>query len=192
MAAVSIISEEVLSSKKYPLKYITFEKPDSEGVMQQQAKEVYYRPDAVAVLIVDEERMKFLLCRQFRLPTFVNGNETGYLVEVCAGLMDENETPEQTVLREAKEETGYTLAELSPVAGTYTSAGGITEFVHLFIGSCSLNGDNPGAGGLKDEGEDIELLELGFEEARTMLKQGEFHDMKTILLLQHYFMQLEY
>ncbi|MCR8557967.1 NUDIX domain-containing protein [Mucilaginibacter sp. BJC16-A38] len=188
MASIQILNKETLSDKKYPLQYISFEKPDKEGVFHNHEREVYFRPDAVGVLLVDEGQRKILLTKQFRLPAFLNGSDSGYLVETCAGIIDENETPEQTAHREAEEETGYQIKELEKIASAYTSAGGITEFVHLFIANYISEKDHPKTGGL--EGEDIQLIELGFDEAREKLKQGEFRDAKTIILLQHFFMRM--
>jgi GDP-mannose pyrophosphatase NudK len=187
MATIQILNKETLSDKKYPLKYITFEKPDADGVFQNQAKEVYFRPDAVGVLLVDEKRKTILLTKQFRLPAYLNGNDSGYLTETCAGLIDENETPEQTVRREVEEETGYQVNELTKIAGAYSSAGGITEFVHLFIAHYDAESKHGKGGGLVTQGEDIELITLAFDEARNKLLQGEFRDLKTIVLLQHFF-----
>jgi GDP-mannose pyrophosphatase NudK len=127
MATINILKRETLGQTQYPLQKITFQKP---GV-QAQTNEVYFRPDAVTVLLVDEPEKTFLLTRQFRLPTFLNGNEKGYLVETCAGLIDEGETPEQAARREVQEETGYTLTDLEKIGAVYTSAGGITEYIHL-------------------------------------------------------------
>jgi GDP-mannose pyrophosphatase NudK len=188
MSTIQILNKETLSDKKYPLKYISFEKPDEEGVFHNQEKEVYFRPDAVGVLLVDEKSKKILLTKQFRLPTFLNGSDSGYLVEACAGLIDEGETPEETVRREVEEETGYQINDLNKIAGAYSSPASATEFLHLFIAGYTSEPDHSKTGGLKAEGESIELIELGFNEAREKLKQGEFRDLKTILLLQHFLM----
>lgn len=188
MAAIQILEKQTLSEKKYPLKYISFEKPDAEGEFHNLEKEVYFRPDAVAVLPVDKKHKTLLLTKQFRLPAFLNGNDSGYLVEACAGLTDGNETPEQTASREVEEETGYLISELVKVAGGYSSPGAITEFLHLFLAAYSSEKGHAKYGGLKNEGEVIELLEMSFDEARLQLTQGAFRDVKTILLLQHFFM----
>ncbi|MDB5131085.1 MAG: GDP-mannose pyrophosphatase [Mucilaginibacter sp.] len=102
MATIQILNKETLSDKKYPLKYIRYEKPDSDGKFHNLEKEVYFRPDAVTALLVDDERKKLLLTSQFRLPAFLNGSESGYMIETCAGIIDENESPEQTLRREQK------------------------------------------------------------------------------------------
>lgn len=190
MATIQILDRKTLSDKKYPLQYISFEKPDADGVFHNQAKEVYFRPDTVAVLLIDEKRQKVLLAKQFRLPAFLNGSESGYLVEACAGIIDEGETPEDTVHREVGEELGHQVHNLERVAGAYSSSGGLTEFVYYFIAGYDQNSRTGEGGGLKEEGESIEPVELSFEDAREKLKQGEFRDAKTIILLQHFFMNL--
>ena len=189
MSTIQIIDKETISNKEYPLKFITFQKPDLDGNLHKQENEIYFRPDAVSVLLVDEKRKKFLLTRQFRLPTFLNGNDTGYLVETCAGLIDEDEMPEQGARREVEEETGYQVDDLTKIGGVYSSAGGLTEYLHLFIARLDLAGRHSEGGGLKEEGEDIQLIEMPIDEAREKLKLGEFRDAKTIILLQHYFLQ---
>ena len=188
VATIQILKKQTLSEKKYPLKYISFEKPDAEGEFHNLEKEVYFRPDAVAVLPVDIKHKRLLLTKQFRLPTFLNGNDNGYLVEACAGLVDGDETPEQTASREAEEETGYQISELVKVAGGYSSPAATTEFLHLFLAAYSSKKGHAKYGGLKNEGEDIELVEMSFDEARLQLNEGAFRDIKTILLLQHFFM----
>lgn len=125
------------------------------------------------------------------MPTYLNGNETGYLVEACAGLIDEGESPEETAYREVDEETGYPIRDLQKVGDVYTSAGGITEFQHLYIAAYDSKGEHGEGGGLEEEGEDIELVEMSFDEARKALQNKEFADAKTILLLQHYFLNSE-
>ena len=188
MATIQIIDKETLSDRKYLLENIKFEKPNLEGKLHDKENEVYFRPDAVSVLLVDEKRKTLLLTRQFRMPTFLNGNDTGYMLEACAGLIDENETPEQTVIREVMEETGYEIKAAEKIAGAYSSGGGITEFVHFFIARYTPAGKKGDGGGMEAEGEDIEVIEMKIEEARQKLKNAEFKDAKTIILLQHYFL----
>jgi len=191
MSNIQILNKETLSDKKYPLKYVTFEKPDADGVFHTIEKEVYFRPDAVAVLLVDDERKKLLFGKQFRLPAFLNGSDSGYLVEVCAGLIDDGENPEDTAHREVGEEMGYAITDLERVATAYSSPGGITEMIYYFTAQYSLESKTGEGGGLKEEGEHIELLEMSFDEAREKLLQGWFREAKTIMLLQYFFMNLK-
>ena len=188
MDNIKILNKEILSQRKYPLEWITFSMPDRKGEIQKKDKEVYYRPDSVSVLLVEEEKEKLLFTKQFRLPTFLNGNETGYLLETCAGLIDEGETPVETAHREVEEETGYAITDLKKIGGVYTSAGGLTEFLHLFIARYESENDHDSFGGLEEEAEEIELVELTFDEAREKLTAGEIFDAKTMILLQHFFM----
>lgn len=188
MSTIQILRRETLSKKKYPLQYIRFQKPDSEGQLKDIENEVYFRPDAAAVLLVDEKAKSFLLNRQFRLPAFLNGSDSGYLTETCAGLIDEGETPESTVRREALEETGYEVGVLQKVGAVYSSSGGMTEYVHLFIAAVDLNVRKGTGGGLAEEHEAIEPVPLSFDEARRQLGNGEIRDAKTLMLLQHYFL----
>lgn len=188
MSTIQILTRENLSNKVYPLQYITFEKPDLEGSMQKEENEIYFRPDAVAVLLIDEKAQKFLLARQFRLPTFLNGSEKGFLVETCAGLIEKGENTEQAARREVEEEMGYPISDLQKIGGVYSSAGGVTEFVHLFTAKYDSNGRHGKGGGKAGEGEAIELLEISFEDARHQLKTGAIRDAKTMLLLQYYFL----
>ena len=188
MSKIEILKQEMLSKKIFPLKYITYTKPGPQANVQSQENEVYFRPDAVAVLLADPQKQIFLLTRQFRLPSYLNGNETGYLVESCAGLIDEGESPEQAARREVKEETGYLITELKKIGAVYSSAGGITEFLHLFIGFFDSSGSHEGGGGLEEEGEDIETIEISFEQAKDNLRKGLINDAKTLALLQHFFM----
>ncbi|SDE63519.1 nudix-type nucleoside diphosphatase, YffH/AdpP family [Mucilaginibacter pineti] len=188
MASIQILDKETLSHKTYLLEEVTYQKPDLEGKLHEQKNEIYYRPDAVAVLLADRAQEKFILTRQFRLATFLNGNDSGYLVETCAGLIDEGETPEQAARREVVEETGYLISSLRRIGAAYSSAGGITEYLYLFIADCDCRGEHGKGGGLESEGEDIELVQLSFSEAKEKLLAGGFRDAKTIMLLQHYFL----
>jgi nudix-type nucleoside diphosphatase (YffH/AdpP family) len=187
MSTIQILSKETLSKKKYALQYVSFEKPDETGEFHNLQKEVYFRPDTVAVLLADKPQRKILLTKQFRLPAFLNGSDSGYLVEVCAGVIDENETPEQTVLREVEEETGYQAFDIEKIGGCYTTPSGVTEFMHFFTAGYKSEKGHAAYWGLKAEGERIELVEIDFEEARQLLTSGAVRDLKTLALLQHFF-----
>jgi len=188
MDQIEITQTEELANSKFPLKSYTYLKPDMNNEMQEHKAEVYFRPDAVAVLLYDENEQRFLLTRQFRFPTYLNQNPGGYIIEACAGLIDEGETPEQAVIREAKEELGCTVKNLHNVGAYYTSAGGITEILHLFMASYDSKEDRLGGGGLPEEGEEIESMEIGYDEASNLLKSCKLSDAKTVMILQHYFL----
>ena len=193
MEAIKIKNRKILADQSYRLEEISFTKPDLQGKEHSQRNEIYFRPDAVAVLLVDKAKQEFILARQLRLPVFLNPQTgtDGYLLETCAGLIEDGESPVQAATREAKEELGFELSAPTKIGGVYTSAGGITEYLHLFIAEVSdadLCGEGGGAEG---EGEDIEIVRLTFEEARRHLAAAKINDAKTMLLLQHYFCFLQ-
>lgn len=188
MAGIKIINTEILSDKKYTLKQIAFERPNLKGEKELRKNEIYFRPDAAAVLLINAERNTMLFTRQLRIATYFNGNPTGYLTEVCAGLIDEGETPGQTAIREAEEETGYAVQNLTKIGQVYTSVGALTEIVHLFTATYSHENQIGEGGGKEGEGEDIELIELSFDDVYEKMDQGLFTDSKTLLLLQHHFL----
>ncbi|MCF5327636.1 GDP-mannose pyrophosphatase, partial [Pseudomonas lurida] len=124
-----------------------------------------------------------LLIRQFRMPTFVNDYH-GYLIEAAAGLLD-NASPEERIRLEAEEETGYRVGHVEKIFAAFMSPGSVTERIHFFMGEYQPGDRVSAGGGLEEEGEDIEVLELGFDEALAMVQNGEIADGKTIMLLQH-------
>ena len=123
-----------------------------------------------------------VLIRQFRVATGVNGNESGQLIETCAGLLD-NDEPEVCIRKEAIEETGYEVGEVRKLFELYMSPGGVTELIHFFIAEYSDSQRANAGGGVEDE--DIEVLELPFSQALDMIKTGEIRDGKTVLLLNY-------
>jgi GDP-mannose pyrophosphatase NudK len=189
MEEIKIGDRRILSDANYRLEEISLTKPDLDGVRHSQKNEVYFRPDAVAVLLVDKAKREFILARQLRLPVFLNphGAADGYLLEVCAGLIEDGESPEQAVIREAREETGFEISGPVKMGGVYTSAGGITEYLHLFITEVNGADQSGDGGGAEGEGEYIELVRLAFDEAQQSLAAAKINDAKTMLLLQHYF-----
>lgn len=188
MAAIQILDKQAIGGTIYPLKKVKFEKPDLQGKMHDTENEVYFRPDAVGVLLVDETKEIVLLTRQFRMPAYLNGSESGYLIEACAGLIGETETPEQTLRREVTEETGYEVLSFEKIAGVYSSAGGITEYLHLFVAKFDSTATAEAGGGLASENEAVEIIKWKFAEAKEQLKRGGIRDAKTLILLQHYFL----
>jgi nudix-type nucleoside diphosphatase (YffH/AdpP family) len=184
---INITGTKVLSENKFSLKLVDYQIAGGDKTTDKRA-EVYFRPDAAAVLLYNEEQGKIMLTSQFRLPAYLNSPGDGYITEACAGLIDDGETPEQTARREAREELGYTIDELKKVGIAYSSAGGITEKVHLFIAPYNDTMKTGEGGGLKEEKESIEISEINIAEAEHKLKNGDFNDMKTIILLQHYFL----
>ncbi len=181
---VQIEKTEILSDNWYTLKKVTFSIQKKDGSFQQQSREAYDRGNGAAILLYDKSTGNVILTRQFRLPSYLNGNETGMMIEVCAGLLD-NDNPEDCIKRETEEETGYKVSHVEKIFEAYMSPGAVTEILHFFIGEYSKDMKVNDGGGLDDEGEDIEVLELSFEEALQMIETGVIKDAKTIMLLQY-------
>lgn len=181
---VRMLKEEVLSDNWYVLKKLTFEYRGNDGTWETQSREAYDRGNGAAILLYNREMQTVILTRQFRMPTYVNGNETGMLIEACAGLLD-RDSPEDCIRREAEEETGYAVTSVHKIGEAYMSPGSVTEILHLFVAEYDAKMKVGRGGGLDEEQENIEVLELPFAEAMRMVETGEIRDAKTILLLQH-------
>ncbi|MGE7955049.1 GDP-mannose pyrophosphatase NudK [Pseudomonas sp. NPDC089530] len=182
-APVRITAEEMLSDNWYLLKKYSFDLQRRDGSWQAQTREVYDRGNGATILLYNRERRTVLLIRQFRMPTYVN-DHSGYLIETAAGLLD-NASPEERIRLEAEEETGYRVGAVEKVYEAFMSPGSVTERLHFFIGEYAPDDRIGAGGGLEEEGEDIEVLELGYQQALEMVRSGEIVDGKTIMLLQY-------
>ncbi len=182
--SVQIVQTEVLSDNWYTLRKITFEVKKSDGTVTTQTREAYDRGNGAVILLYNKAQNSVVLTRQFRLPTYVNGNETGMLIEACAGLL-EQESPEECIKREAMEETGYEVGKVTKIFEAYMSPGSVTEILHFFIAEYTHTDLRSTGGGVKEEEENIEVLEIPFQETLSMLGDGRIKDAKTIMLLQY-------
>jgi nudix-type nucleoside diphosphatase (YffH/AdpP family) len=180
---VRIRDEHVLSRKRYKLSEYAIDYRRGDGTWQSQTREIFDRKHAAAVLPIDPKRGTVILVSQFRLPAFLTGHKKP-LVEVIAGALD-NDTPDVCARREAMEEAGIEVSDLKEVFHCFMSPGAITERMHLFVGTYSQDSRATKGGGLQDEGEDIEVLEMPFADAFAMVAKGEIVDAKTIMLLQY-------
>ncbi len=172
---------QLLSDSWYILKKTTFEYLRADGHWETTSRETYDRGDGATILLYDRLRRTVLLTKQFRYPTYVNGNADGMLIETCAGLLDDDD-PETCIRRETEEETGCSVSNVRKVFEAYMSPGSVTEKLFFFVGEYAEN-DRVGDGGGVDS-EDIEVLEMPFDEALQMVASGDIRDAKTILLLQ--------
>jgi GDP-mannose pyrophosphatase NudK len=179
---VEILETHVLSDNWYVLRKVTYRIQKANGTWETQSREAYDRGNGATVLLYDLERRAVLLTRQFRLPTFVNGNTSGMLIEACAGLLDEDD-PEACIRRELREETGYEIRDVRKVFEAYMSPGSVTEILHFFVAEYSPEQRVAQGGGVEEE--DIEVLELAFEQALALIETGEIKDAKTVMLLQY-------
>lgn len=181
---IKILETEILSDNWYILKKITYEYIKKDGSRSTQSRESYDRGNGATILLYNKLQKTVILTRQFRLPTFVNGNESGMLIESCAGLLDKDNA-EDCIRRETEEETGYKITDVQKIFEAYMSPGSVTEILYFFIAEYSKEMKVTDGGGLEEEEENIEVLELGIDEAMNMLKSGEIKDAKTIMLLQY-------
>jgi len=184
IANIKLLNKEVLSDNWYTLNKITFEYFGKGGSRVVQNREAYDRGNGATILLYDRNRHTVILTKQFRLPTYINGNESGMLIECCAGLLDQD-NPETAIIRETEEETGYKISEVKKGFEAYMSPGSVTEILFFFVGEYSKNMKVSEGGGHVDEQENIEVLEMPFVEALDMLENGEIKDAKTIMLLQY-------
>jgi GDP-mannose pyrophosphatase NudK len=181
---VNITNTEILSNNWYTLRKITYEQVQKNGTKQILSREAYDRGNGAAILLYNKEQKTVILTRQFRLPTYVNGNETGMLIEACAGLLDKDNA-EDCIRRETEEETGYRITAVKKIFEAYMSPGSVTEMLHFFIAEYESSMKVHEGGGVEHEQENIEVLELPMPEAINMIKTGEIKDGKTIMLLQY-------
>jgi len=182
--AIKIQKTELLSDNWYLLNKVTFDYQKKDDSWITQKREVYDRGNGAAILLYNTQQKTVILTRQFRLPTYLNGNETGMMIEVCAGLLDQD-NPEQCIIRETEEETGYRITKIKKVMEAYMSPGAVTEVLYLFIGEYDESMKVSDGGGVEHEEENIDVMEMSFDEAYSMIESGQIQDAKTIMLLQY-------
>jgi GDP-mannose pyrophosphatase NudK len=179
---VKNITTEILSDNWYILRKVSFDYQEKNGNWTRQIREAYDRGNGATILLYNNTSKTVILTQQFRMPTYLNGNETGFLIETCAGLLDAD-NPEDCIRRETEEETGFRVSDVKKVFEVYMSPGSVTEIVHFFVATYENNQKVNAGGGIEDE--EIEVLELDFKTALDMIKTGEIRDAKTIMLLQY-------
>ena len=174
----------VLSDNWYTLRKVTYEFLGRDGKWQAQSREAYDRGNGATILLYNKANQTVILTRQFRMPTYLNGNTDGYLIETCAGLLDKD-NPEDCIRKETEEETGYKITSVQKAFEAYMSPGSVTEILYFFTAEYTKDMKVSEGGGLEEETEHIEVLELPFTQALQMLKTGEIKDAKTMMLLQY-------
>ncbi len=178
---VRVTDVQLLTSNWYVTRATRFEFQHSDGHWSTEERETYDRGNGATILLYDTARRTVLLIRQFRYPAYVNGHPDGMLLEAPAGLLDEDD-PETAIRREAREETGFDVGEVSHVFDAYMSPGSITEKLFFFAAPYDREVRADAGGGLAEEGEDIELVELDIDEALSRIG-SDIIDAKTIMLL---------
>jgi nudix-type nucleoside diphosphatase (YffH/AdpP family) len=182
-ADVRIIDSETLSDNWYVLKKYTFDLQRRDGEWQRQHREVYDRGNGATILLYNRDKKTVILTRQFRFPVFINGHEDD-LIEAAAGLLD-NMDPESRIKAEAEEETGFQVSRVQKIFEAYMSPGSVTEKLYFYLAEYQPKDRTGAGGGIKAEGEDIDVLEMTLEEALRGIETGKIVDGKTIMLLYH-------
>ena len=178
------LNKKLLSDNWYTLHKVSYDFHKKDVLWERQQRESYDRGNGATILLYNKSKGTIILTRQFRLPTYLNGNKTGMLIETCAGLLD-NDNPEACIKKETKEETGYQIENVEKIFEAYMSPGSVTELVYFYIGAYTKDMKISKGGGLHEEQEYIEVLELDFQDAYNMIGQGTIKDGKTIMLIQH-------
>jgi nudix-type nucleoside diphosphatase (YffH/AdpP family) len=181
---INILKTEVLSDNWYVLRKITYEHKHPNGLVTTQSREAYDRGNGATILLYNKAAQTVILTKQFRMPTYLNGNESGYLIECCGGLLDKD-NPEECIRQETEEETGYKLSHVQKVFEAYMSPGSVTEILYFFVAEYTKEMKVGEGGGVDEEHENIEVLELPFSKAIEMIGTGEIKDAKTMMLLQY-------
>lgn len=156
---------------------------DEDGFSSEHIREVIDHGHAVAVLPVDPDRRVALLVRQWRAG-LLESDDDPFLPEVCAGLIDDGETPEQAICREALEELGIELGNLEQCGRIVVSPGCLTETIRLFLATYSDHSRVADGGGVGHEGEDIEIIEMPVDNLFQAARSGAILDAKTLILIQ--------
>ncbi|MBR0897592.1 GDP-mannose pyrophosphatase [Bradyrhizobium tropiciagri] len=180
---VRVKDVELLSKRRYELKSATFDYRRSNGEWQTQVREVYDRGNGAVLLPYNLKARTVVLVRQFRYPAFANGYDD-LLIEAAAGMLDDA-APEDRIRAEAEEEISYRLDRVRKVFEAFMTPGAVTEKLHFFVAEYDAAMRIGDGGGLADEGEDIEVLELALDDALAMISDGRIVDAKTIMLLQY-------
>jgi nudix-type nucleoside diphosphatase (YffH/AdpP family) len=179
---VRVIDVELLAAGWHVLRRTTLDYQGADGAWSRQQRETYDRGNGATVLLYNRDLHTVLLTRQFRYPVYVNDHPDGMLIETAAGLLDDDD-PMTAIRREAAEETGVQIGELEHVYDVYMSPGSVTERIHFFAAAYDAASRIGVGGGLEHEGEHIEVVEMDFDDALAMIRDGRIQDAKTIMLL---------
>ncbi|HPK10052.1 MAG TPA: NUDIX domain-containing protein [Saprospiraceae bacterium] len=175
---VNVLSDEWSQLYQYVIKYRR-----EDGRIETQFREIHDTGNAACILMYNPTNQCIILIKQFRLATLINGHKTGFIYEVPAGLI-EDEDHSETIQREAIEETGYGVKNLKFLYNAYTTPGAKTELTAFYYGEYDTSTSVSSGGGLADEQEEIEVIEIPLAQAIEMVMTNEIVDLKTICLIQ--------
>jgi nudix-type nucleoside diphosphatase (YffH/AdpP family) len=176
------LDEKILAREKYTFSRLDYEFRHADGSWKPHERNLFRRPDAAVLLPYDPSRNMLLLTRQFRLGAYMNDSTPG-LLEACAGTIDPGEAPDVCMAREAMEEMGLRVSGLRLLFEAFVSPAASTEKLYCFVAPYGREDRVAAGGGMEDEGEEIEVLELPFAEVLQQADAGEIRDLKTISLL---------
>lgn len=179
---VNITENKLLSDNWYVLRRYTYDYLGCDGKWTTQQREAYDRGNGATILLHNPQTGTVILTRQFRLPTYVNGNPSGMLIEACAGLLD-NDHPDDAIRRETEEETGFRIKSVEKIMEAYMSPGSVTEKLFFYLAEYSADTERLLGGGIDDE--EIDILEMPLAQAMELVRTGDIMDGKTIMLLQY-------
>ncbi len=179
---VNITENKLLSDNWYVLRRYTYDYLGRDGQWTTQQREAYDRGNGATILLHNPQTGTVILTRQFRLPTYVNGNPSGMLIEACAGLLD-NDHPDDAIRRETEEETGFRIKSVEKIMEAYMSPGSVTEKLFFYLADYSADTERLLGGGIDEE--EIDILEMPLTQAMALVRTGDIMDGKTIMLLQY-------
>ena len=180
---VKLLRTRTLSQESYALREYTLDYRRRDGSRVRWVRYTYDRGDRAVALLYSSSRNTVLLTRQFRLPVFL-AEDVPALVEVPGGLLD-GELPAVAVAREVQEETGVRIKQLTYAFSAYMDPRVSRERVHFFTAPVDAGEAYGRSPRVTADGDEIEVIEISFCEALSMVQQGLLVDAKTILLLYH-------
>ncbi|WP_299681852.1 NUDIX domain-containing protein [uncultured Tenacibaculum sp.] len=178
------ITRSILSNEWRTLYKVNFDFLFKDGKWKNLSRETYDRGSGTCILLYNKEKGTVILTKQFCMAVYnENSSEEGMSIEVCAGSIDDNENPDDCVIREVKEEVGYEIKEVKRVFETYISPGATTEKSYMYVAEYTEDMKVDSGGGVEEEGEEIEVLELSFSKVLLMIENKEIKDARSIMLL---------
>lgn len=162
---------------------LQFEKFD--GTMSSELRRFNFnRGNSVGILVYNQNQNSIIFTKQFRYPVFTSDPQQAWILEIIAGMIDQEQQPDKNAIREIAEEIGYHVDHVTYISQFFVSPGGTSEKIYLFF-ACVRDIDAKFAGGgLEEEGEDIQVVQIPVRDAIKMLRSGQIVDAKTIIALQ--------